>query len=94
MKLARVIGSVTSTLKHPAYDGKKLLLVQPLLLNGQPEGNPTVAVDYVDAGKGDVVLLGAAPGLARTVFHIDLAPIQHLCMGVVDRVDIDHESTV
>ena len=88
MKLARVLGSITSTLKHPAYDGMKLLLVQPLKLDGEPAGRPTVAVDYVNAGKGDVILLGAAPGLAKAVFHIDLAPIQHLCMGVVERVDL------
>ena len=91
MKLARVLGSVTSTLKHPAYDGKKLLVVQPLKMDGSPGGRPTVAVDYVDAGKGDVVLLGAAPGLAKTVFHIELAPIQHLCMGVVERVDVEQD---
>lgn len=88
MKLARVLGNVTSTLKHPAYDGKKLMVVQPLKLDGSPEGRPTVAVDYVNAGKGDVVLLGAAPGLAKTVFHIQLAPIQHLCMGIVERTDL------
>jgi len=92
MKLARAIGSVTSTLKHNAYDGKKLLLVQPLKMDGSADGRPTIAVDYVDAGKGDVLLLGAAPGLAKAVFHIDPAPIQHLCMGVVDRVDIDTSS--
>ena len=91
MKLARVLGSVTSTLKHDAYEGKKLMLVQPLRLNGSPRGRPTIAVDYVGAGPGDVVLLGAAPGLAKTVFHIDLAPIQHLCMGVVERVDVEQD---
>ena len=89
MKLARVLGNVTSTLKHEAYEGKKLMVVQPLKLNGSPGGRPTIAVDYVGAGAGDVVLLGAAPGLAKTVFHIDLAPIQHLCMGVVERVDVE-----
>ena len=88
MKLGRVLGSVTSTLKHSAYEGKKLLLVQPLNLEGDPVGKPTIAVDYVHAGPGDIVLLGAAPGLARTVFHIDLAPIQHLCMGIVERVQL------
>jgi len=89
MKLARVLGSVTSTLKHSAYEGKKLLLVQPLKMDGSPAGRPTIAVDYVGAGEGEVVLLGAAPGLAKAVFHMDLAPIQHLCMGVVERVDIE-----
>jgi len=89
MKIARVLGSVTSTLKHPSYEGKKLLVVQPLKVDGAPAGRPTIAVDYVSAGEGDIVLLGAAPGLAKTVFHIDLAPIQHLCMGVVEQVDLE-----
>ena len=89
MKLGRVLGNVVSTLKHPSYQAKKLLLIQPLKLDGKPDGKPTIAIDYVNAGKGDVVLLGAAPGLAKTVFKIDLAPIQHLCMGIVEQTDVE-----
>jgi ethanolamine utilization protein EutN len=84
-----VIGNLYSTLKNPAYEGKKLLLVQRIRLDGTPDGLPTVAVDYVDAGIGDVVLLGAAPGLAKQVFKIDVAPMRELIMGVVDRVDME-----
>ncbi len=88
MQLAVVVGNVVSTDKLSAYDSRKLLLVQPLGLDGLPRGNITVAVDYVDAGEGDVVLLGAAPGLASTVFGIPRCPMRELIMGVVDGVDL------
>ena len=86
MHLGIVVGKVISTVKHPAYRERKLLLVQRLNLEKKPVGNPTVAVDYVDAGEGDIVLLGAAPGLASTVFKIPNAPIRELVMGVIDTV--------
>lgn len=89
MHIARVIGKIISTVKNPAYENRKLLLVQKLHLDGKPMGVATVAVDYVDAGEGDIVLLGAAPGLASTVFNIPDAPIRELVMGVIDRVSFE-----
>lgn len=89
MHLARVIGKIISTVKNPAYENRKLLLVQKLHLDGKPMGVATVAVDYVDAGEGDIVLLGAAPGLASAVFNIPDAPIRELVMGVIDRVSFE-----
>ncbi|AXA37282.1 MAG: ethanolamine utilization protein EutN [Candidatus Hydrogenedentota bacterium] len=88
MYLAKVLGKVISTDKYPAYEHKKLLVVQRLGLDRKPSGLPTVAIDYVGAGEGDIVLVGAAPGLASTVFKVPKAPIRELIMGVVDRVDI------
>jgi microcompartment protein CcmK/EutM len=88
MQIAKVIGKVVSTIKHPAYEGRKLLLVQRMGLDRKPMGHPTIAIDYVDAGEGDIVLLGAAPGLASTVFGIPNAPVRELIMGVIDRVQI------
>lgn len=84
VNLAKVVGNVISTEKHSAYEGKKLLLVQKLDLAGDPAGLPTVAVDYVGAGEGDTVLLGAAPGLATVVFGVPRAPMRELVMGIVD----------
>ncbi len=86
MHLAVVIGTVVSTVKNPAYENRKQLLVQKIDLDRKPLGIPTVAIDYVNAGEGDIVLLGAAPGLASTVFNIPNAPIRELVMGIVDRV--------
>ena len=88
MNLGRVVGSIVSTEKHSAYDGKKLLLVQKLDLASQPSGLVTVAVDYVGAGVGDLVLLGAAPGLASVVFGVPRAPMRELIMGIVDQVQL------
>ena len=57
MQIGRVCGTVVSTLKHAALGGHKLLLVQPHGLDGVPRGRVTAAVDVVDAGPGDWVLL-------------------------------------
>jgi microcompartment protein CcmK/EutM len=86
MRLARVIGNLVTSDKHPAYAGRKLMLVQPLGLDAEPQGGATMALDYVGAGPGDTVLVGAAPGLAAVVFHLEVAPINDLIMGIVDCV--------
>jgi len=88
LKFARVIGKVISTEKHPAFHTRKLLYVQPMGLDQKPEGRPTIAIDYVGAGEGDVVLMGAAPGLAYAVFGIPDSPMRELIMGVIDRAEI------
>jgi len=91
MHFAIVIGTIVSTVKNPAYENRKQLLAQRLDLDQKPMGLPTVAIDYVGAGEGDIVLLGAAPGLASTVFGIPNAPIRELVMGVVDRVQFSDQ---
>ena len=55
MQLARVIGSVVATRKEPAFDGIKLLLIQPLSASGDDLGRPLVAVDAMSAGVGQRV---------------------------------------
>lgn len=88
MILARVIGNAVSVIKHAAYENRRLLIVQPLSLSLQPRGKALLAVDYVGAGEGDLVIVGAGPGVAREVFGIDRAPIRELVMAIVDSVDV------
>lgn len=57
MRDAVILGSVVSTVKHKALDGKKLLIVQVLDNEGKPEGRPQVCIDLTGAGKGDRVIL-------------------------------------
>ena len=57
MLIGRVIGKVVTTQKHPSHTGQKLLMVAMLALDGSEKGAPFVAVDSVDAGVGDRVLL-------------------------------------
>ena len=89
MRLAVVIGSVTSAEKHVAYEGRPLLMIQRFGMDGKGVELPTMAIDYVGAGRGDVILVGAAPGLASTVLNYKNAPVQQLIMGIVDRIDLD-----
>ncbi|MDX9752335.1 MAG: EutN/CcmL family microcompartment protein [bacterium] len=94
MRLARVIGTAVSTLKHDAYKGRKLLLVEPISPEGKAIGPATLAVDYVGAGEGEYILVGAAPGVAKDVFEVDIAPINDLVMGIIDEVEIDGKITL
>lgn len=87
MRLARVLRSITSTDKHPAYANRRLLLVQRVTAEGAKLGFPTVAVDNTGAGAGDLILLGAAPGLASKALDYPNAPVQQIAMGIVDRVE-------
>jgi len=89
MRFAKVIGKVISTEKHEHFEARKLLYVQPLGMDGKKWGRPTIAIDYVDSGEGDIVIMGAAPGLSKAVFGIDNSPMRELIMGVIDRTDID-----
>ena len=87
MFLAKVKSSVTSTEKHPAYQGKIVYVVQPVTPYGKEKGDEWVALDYVGANIGDTVVCGGAPGVAQEVFNLKLAPIRTLIMAIVDRID-------
>jgi microcompartment protein CcmK/EutM len=88
MLIARVVGDITATCKHPSHEGKKILLVQPLNLDGSERGNPVVAVDSVNAGAGDRVLLVQDGFAAFTSVGHKLAPLDAAVIGVIDRVDL------
>ena len=87
MFLARVIKRVVATEKHPSYYGKTVQVVQPILPDGTDKGDEWVAIDYVGAGIGNIVVCGGAPGVAKTVFDLELAPIRTLIMAIVDHID-------
>jgi ethanolamine utilization protein EutN len=57
MQLGRVMGTATSTLKHPTFEGERLLVVQLETSNGGPDGEPVLAFDRLGARRGDLVLL-------------------------------------
>jgi ethanolamine utilization protein EutN len=57
MQLGRVIGTATSTVKHPTFQGERLLIVQIESVDGRPDGEPVLAFDRMGAGRGDAVLL-------------------------------------
>jgi len=89
MILARVVATVVSTEKHPHYRGHKILVVQPTDPSGAAKGKSFLAVDGVQAGIGDLVLVVDEGGSARAVIGDESAlTIRTAICGIVDRVDI------
>ena len=88
MQLARVVGTVVSTHKHAKFEGAKLLLVQPVGLDGAPRGTTLLAVDSVGAGVHEMVLVVIEGRAAGEALGRKVAPVDAAIIGIVDRVDI------
>lgn len=88
MIIGEVIGDITSTIKHEKLQAGKLLIIQPLDLEYKSAGEPLVAVDSVDAGIGDRVLVVLEGKAASKAIGIELAPVEAACVGVVDEIHI------
>jgi ethanolamine utilization protein EutN len=90
MRLCRVLGNITATIKAPCYQGLKLMVVEPVDDTGKPSGKSFIAVDRVQAGEGDTVLVMSEGNGVRQLFKVaktaDL-PIRSLIVGIVDKVD-------
>ena len=85
MQLATVVGTATSTLKHPTLRGQKLLVVQPLMADGgTADGDPQIAVDAVGAGKGELVMITSDGRFVREVVKAENTPIRWSVIGIAD----------
>jgi microcompartment protein CcmK/EutM len=85
--LGRVTASVVATEKHYKLEGRKILMVQPLDLDGAPTGEPVAAVDGVDSGEGDHVLVVQEGRSASLVSGRDESPLDAAIVAVVDHVE-------
>jgi ethanolamine utilization protein EutN len=88
MLIARVVGTVVSTQKNAKLEGTKLLLVQPLDLVGADRGGAVLAIDSVDAGVGDRVLLVQDGKAAQTALGRGTAAVDAAVVGVIDSVSL------
>jgi len=88
MTLGRVIGTVVSTVKLKALSGHKILMVQPVDPQGRDSGAVTLALDSVQAGAGDTVLIIDEGNSARMIVGDSMAPIRTMVVGIVDQVDV------
>jgi len=87
VKIAKVSGTVVSTICSPAYDSRKLLLCDFLDERGQePAGGYVIAVDAVGAGAGEIVLILDEGNSARQVVDMEDAPIRAVVVGIIDAV--------
>jgi microcompartment protein CcmK/EutM len=89
MQIGRVCGTVVATIDHPALADRRLLVVQPYDPRGQAAGAMTMAVDVVDAGIGDWVLVLDEGTSAAQVLGVPRGPIRTVVIGVVDLVGFE-----
>ena len=88
MLIGKVVGDVVATQKVPSHVGRKILIVQPLQLDGSNRGEAVLALDSVDAGVGDRVLLIAEGFSAMTAVGRPNSPIDMAVIGIIDTVDL------
>ena len=88
MKIGRVSGTVVSTINSPVFEDRRLLLCDLLDLSGEPTGRYTIAVDTVDAGAGETVLILDEGNSARQVISAPEGEIRAVVVGIVDAITL------
>jgi ethanolamine utilization protein EutN len=86
MIIGRVVGHVVATIKDPSHESVKLLRVQPLTPEGEPNGDPLVVLDTLDAGAGDRVLITLDGWSAGKVLGRSGATVDAAVIGVIDEI--------
>ncbi len=86
MNVAKIIGTVWATRKHPSLEGQRLQILQPIRSDMQPVGLPIVATDSIGAGQPNEIVYYVTSGEAPIPLGIK-APTDATIIGIVDRVD-------
>jgi ethanolamine utilization protein EutN len=89
MILARVVGTVVTTISHRDYKNRRLLVVQPLALPGESAEEDFIALDNTQAGIGDTVLINREGNSARQVLKNPDGCVISVIVGIVDSVSIE-----
>ena len=87
MLLARIVGTVVATRKDPRLVSNKLMVVRPMDPHGKAEGNYLVAIDTVDAGVGETVLIVSGSS-ARMASGLKDCPVDAAIIGIIDTIDV------
>ncbi len=86
MREGIVLGSATSTIKHPCLKGRKLLVVQVLDAHGKPDGRPEIVPDFIGAGKGDRIILSWDGIYMTEVYDDPQVPMRAWTCGIIDEI--------
>jgi microcompartment protein CcmK/EutM len=87
MILGKIVGTVVATRKDPRLVSSKLLVVRQMDPRGKAENNYLVAVDTVDAGVGETVLIVSGSS-ARMALGLKDCPVDAAVVGIIDTVDL------
>jgi len=91
VKIGRVSGTVVSTINHPIFDSRRLLICDMLDASGRETGDYLIAVDSVGAGAGETVLILDEGNGARQVVGDLHAPLRTVIVGIIDELIVDGE---
>ena len=89
MVLGKVIGTVVTTISHRDYKNRRLLVIQPMVLEGEPLDDDFIALDSTHAGIGDTVLVSREGNGARQVLKNPDACVISVIVGIVDSTFIE-----
>ncbi|HQV94247.1 MAG TPA: EutN/CcmL family microcompartment protein [Anaerolineales bacterium] len=89
MILGKVIGTIVTTISHAHYKNRRLLVVQPLLVDGEQPDDDFIALDNSQAGIGDTVLVNREGNGARQVLGIPDGCVISVIVGIVDSVSVE-----
>jgi len=92
MLIAKVVGSAVATIKDEKLNGTKLLVVRETNVRGESVGKPLVAIDTVDAGVNDLVLIASGSSARQTNMTKD-RPVDAVIMAILDSLEVDGEIT-
>jgi ethanolamine utilization protein EutN len=85
MQLGLVVGTATATAKHSSMNGWKLLIVQPMLVDGRtPDGDPQLAIDTLGAGSGERVMISSDGAGTRAMLGVEATPVRWCVIGIPD----------
>lgn len=89
MFIGKIVGTVVTTISHPHYKDRRLLVVQPLMLEGEEPGGDFLALDNTHAGIGDTVLVNREGNGARQVLNNPDGCVISVIIGIVDSVSLE-----
>ena len=89
MRLARVEGNVVATRKHSSLEGWRLVVCQPINLEGEDDGTPVVAIDPQGAGMHQRVIVSSDGAAARYAVGDNRSPVRMMISGIIDKTEED-----
>ncbi len=85
-----VTGDIVSTINHPFYDGRRMLIVEKTDELGERNGDYIIAVAAVEAGVGDAVLIVDEGTGARQILNDSKGPVRSVVVGIIDEVHVEN----
>jgi len=90
MIIGKVVGTIVTTISHPHYKNRRLLVVQPILVDGESADEDFIALDNTQAGIGDTVLVNREGNGARQALNIPDGCVISVIVGIVDSVYLEN----